>query len=356
MADNKPLNNASIVDAAWDSAMNGPAEVPSMIPSSEPAPRNNPLDEDFSQSSSSEATSGSEDSSSVDSLETPAPAKQEADTSEFIYVTGPNGREKLKIDYSNKEAIKKAFAAQYGMRKFQAERDASRAEVGKFKDKASNYDKIEKLWSEGGLEGLISALDKDGFEKLVQARVDRAQKRLNATEEEQRMMDLEEREAARELENKRLREQVEKQLAESKQREEAADLKRLESKLHPQFHKYNFSGKLGDAKVEHRYNQFLWAQAMDGLAKYPEDQELTPAMIEREFREVALDLKRVIAKQSEDVAAKAIAAKKVAARENAGVQVVKNTSQPSLNNSVREDLKKGNVGGAIDSLFKAFGR
>lgn len=356
MADNKPINNASIVDAAWDSAMSSEPSTPVETPSMIPAARNNPLDEEFSQASSNEANSNEQESSLQDSLETPVEPSKPVDTSEFIYVTGPNGREKLKIDYSNKEAIKKAFAAQYGMRKFQAERDASRAEVSKFKDKAANFDRIEKLWSEGGIEGLVNALDKEGFEKLVESKLDYREKYRNATEEDRRLMDLEEREKAREVENRRLREQVEKQLAESKQREEAADLKRLESKLHPQFHKYGFSGKLGDAKVEHRYNQFLWNQAMDGLSKYPEDQELTPAMIEREFREVALDLKRVIAKQSEDVASKAIAAKKVAARENAGVQVTKNTSQPSLNNGVREDLKKGNVGGAIDRLFSAFGK
>lgn len=350
MADT-PTNTSAIVDAAWESQMNQPAQSPAPAEIDPFASSSgSDIDEPGVPSSSESAPSNSE----LD-LSNPSEAPTKSDTSEYIYVSGPNGREKIKIDYSNKESIKKAFAAQAGMRKFQAERDSERAEKSKFAEKASNFDRLEKLWSEGGVEGLIKALDPQALDKIVQERLDRAEKRRNASDDEIRLMDLEEREAARERENQKLREQVEKQLNESKQREEAAQFKQMESQLHPQFHKYSFTGKLGDPKVENRYNQFLWSQAVEGLSRYPEDQQLTPAMVEREFREVALDLKKAVAEQSQEIASKAITAKKVTARENAGVQATRPAST-GLNSNVREDLKKGNVGGALDRLFSAFGK
>lgn len=245
-----------------------------------------------------------------------------------------------------------------GARKWQQERDQERKSKAELEQNytklQSDMSKFEKAYGEGGISGfknLVELLEgKGAFDRFV----DEAQ----AERERWESMDPSERrqvERERELEAERakaseIEKKYESKLQELTQRQEQAELRTLESKLHPAFDRYRFSGKLGDAVAEHHYDQALWNQAMDRLEKYPEDVELTTALIEKEFRNVAQAFNKVINRQVDQKVQKVITKTKENATRQAQAKVSKSMQSSSESDRFNQSLRSGGSGNIASAL------
>lgn len=127
----------------------------------------------------------------------------------------------------------------------------------------------------------------------------------------------------------------------------------MESKVHPSFDRYRFAGKLGDEVVEARLDQAVWDQALKRLEEYPDHVELTPNIIEKEFRDISNSFRKIITKQAEVKAQKVVTNKKIAAQENAATAAMSsmmgNTAQSS--EKFKTDIRKGDLTSALRDLM-----
>lgn len=269
---------------------------------------------------------------------------------ESITVTDANGQKrKVEIDYSNKDSIKRAFAAASGMRKFQAERDqafqarkATEEELGKLRNDWSSFEEAYQK----GPEALHDTVYGQGsFNALIKAQVERTKFMERASPEE--IEALKEREASahtsRELdkirkENSKFKEEV------TKEREEA-QTRALESRVHPAFEKYRFNGKLGNADDEQMFDEMLWNSTLNRLKPYEEKGlDLSPTLIEQEFRKVATAVRSRISAQADKKASQVVAQKKQEATENVQAQVKSGYSSDSNEVALKKAIQSGNTG------------
>lgn len=283
-------------------------------------------------------------------------AKQTTSDREVITVTDDKGRRrKVEIDYSNREATKKAFLEAAGFRKMQAERDQALNATKEKDSKISNYDLLEKAWAEGGHEGVVDLLvgRKGAFKDVVRQAKEREKFLETASPEE--IQAMQEKEAAeisrRELEKiKQENAEFKKQVTEER---ETAELKSLESKIHPVFHKYRFADKLGDEVDEHMFDEMLWNTTLKRLEPYEDEGlELSPELIEKEFATVSRAIRKRIGLQAEKKAARTVEQKKQEATENAQASVMSGYTEGGLASEARKLINSGNTKG----LMKQWGK
>lgn len=288
------------------SYLNSPAEEPAEEATAEDA---------VEEQKSSEEVPASDD---ADEPAKPVELSEEKDV-EYVAVTDHTGkRKKIKVDYSDKNKIRKAFEMAGGMRKFQAERDSIKKEFEEFKEtagqKASSFDKLEEIYQDEGFSGLVNFLEDDpqAFDRLV----DEALELRNAGPEAiaQHEQSLEAKRKSR-AEQKRLAE-LESREKGLQEREEAMEEARLESQIHPAFDRYRFAGKLGDADQEYMLDEMVWNNALKKLEDYPEDVPLTQALIDKEFRNVANKVRKLVNVQAKKQTKKIIKETKKEAAEN----------------------------------------
>lgn len=278
-----------------------------------------------------------------------APTKeQSADSNvEFIKADG----KQIKIDYNDHKRIKRAFAAEVGMRKFQRERDDLRKWKEENTEKLTNYDKLDELFQTEGVEGVVQQLAGRSLDEIVQERIDRIilseENPLKASQlEYEDKLDRERR--SRERLERQMQSMTEKTQAER----DAADSARLESMIQPVFAQYSFAGKLGDADAEHAMDEALWNQAFARLEGLPDESTLTPAVIRREFRAVANTFGKIINKQVDRQTQQATASKRVAAKESLQRAVAAGTSESTANSEFIQKYKSGNMTGALVDILK----
>lgn len=286
-----------------------------------------------------------------------AQGKSQTPDKEVITITDDKGRRQVEIDYSNREAIKKAFQFQHGARKWQAERDKALETV---KGKDSELAQIKQDWSmldqafQKGPEHLFDLLQGQGsFEKLLNKHTEKQEFLKNASPRE--IAELETRERAetqtRELEKLRKdNEDFKKQMmSEREQTEEKA----LESKVHPIFDKYRFADKLGSAEDEHLFDSLLWSQALQRLEPYEEKGvAITQELIDKEFKAVATSIRNRINVQAEKKATKVVEQKKREATENVQAKVKSGYKTGGTAQEARELMQKGD----LTSLLKGWGK
>lgn len=276
----------------------------------------------------------------------------ELDIEEFL-VKGPEGRkQKLKIDYSDRKAIKQAFVKAAGMRKFQAERDATlktHQELVKEHDGLKNdFDKIEKAFEEQGPKGIVELLGgEEAWQKAVDEELAHRDYVNNLSADEKYQMELKKRD---ELYNKQLnaektkREEFQRQIEE---KEAQAELQKLESKLHPAFERYRFAGKLGDSATENLYDEAVWGKVKERLGEYPDTLELTQAVIDKEFRTVSNMFRKHIKSQTEKQVKKTVEKKKTETAQRAQVAAKKGLSGSTQQKKLLESLRSGDLSSAL---------
>lgn len=248
---------------------------------------------------------------------------------ETITVSDEKGRRKVEIDYTNRDQIKKAHEIAAGSRKWQAERDAARAEIApvrrQLEEMKSNWDTLETVHRQRGLEGVIDLLEgrQGAYQDYMKKAIDRQDFIRRASPQE--LEALQHKESAesstRQLEQiRKENEEFRKQMSAEK---ESAELRSLESRVHPAFDKYRFADKLGDPADEAMFDQMLWRTAMDRLDPY-EDQygnAIPQEIIEKEFRAVSASLRKRINVQADKKASQVVEQKKREATENVQTKV-----------------------------------
>lgn len=281
---------------------------------------------------------------------------------EEITVTGPKGRRKIKVDFSDKDKIKKHVQLAYGARKWQKERDDAQAQLKElqtdYEAMKKDWDRMDELYKEGGLRALVNTIEgsDEAFEALIDAELKRKQEWEKMSPVEREMVEREKRLEAQAKQSERTREEYEKKLQEIQQRQEQAETRQLESQIHPSFDRYRFAGKLGDAVAEHEFDQLLWTRALGNLEKIPEDVEITQAVIDREFRKIANTINKHLNSQVQSKVKTAINKNKKAAASKAQAKVKQGMTGSSSVKEFRDNMKRGDIVGGLTSFFKAGGK
>lgn len=285
-----------------------------------------------------------------------APAKAETSTgSESIIVTDETGKKKIKVDWNDKEKLKKYVQMAHGARKWQAERDqalTAKSEVeGKLKELSSNWETLENAYQSGGVAALVDLLEgrQGAFSEWEKSRIDRYNFLQKATPAQRELFEAKERESQREAEMARIRKESEEFRNSILAEKEAASLKSLEGTVHPVFDRYRFADRLGDADTEAMFDELLWNNALKRLEPYEEKGvPLTADLVEKEFKAVSTALRKRINVQAEKKAAKAVEQKKREATENAQAAVSAGYRSTNVGQEAMKLASEGNLG----ALFK----
>lgn len=292
--------------------------------------------------------------SQPDPAEVPAKAETSSGT-ESIIVTDETGKKKIKVDWNDKEKLKKYVQMAHGARKWQSERDqalSAKSEIeGKLKELSSNWETLENAYQSGGVSALVDLLEgrQGAFTEWEQARIDRYNFLQKATPAQRELFEAKERESQRETELARIRKENEDFRSSVLAEKEAASLKSLEGTVHPVFDRYRFADKLGDADTETMFDELLWNNALKRLEPYEEKGvPLTADLVEKEFKAVSTALRKRINVQAEKKAAKAVEQKKREATENAQAAVSAGYRSTNVGQEAMKLASEGNLG----ALFK----
>lgn len=268
---------------------------------------------------------------SLEEGEQEAPAEEQATEEkpaeptdvEYLEVTGENGKTKVKVDWSDRESIKRAISLSVGARKWQAERDQLKSkyesvakEAGEYKE---SWAQVEQAFKRDGVAGLVDLFEgrQGAYDEWRQREVDKELMRRDASPAELERLEMMERIEKLQRESSRTKQEAEAREAAAKAAEEAAVRERLEASINPAFDKVRFAGTLGDEALETRLDKGIWSDAMDQLAEIEEQygpQAVTPALAARIFKESAESVRKAISLQSKKEAAKATEQRRVEAQ------------------------------------------
>lgn len=287
-------------------------------------------------------------------------ANQPTPEREVITVTDEKGRRrKVEIDYSNRERIRKAFEMEAGARKWQAERDQAsqkeKAVTGKLGEIESNWNLLEKAFSQGGVEGVVDLLEgrKGAYQDTMKKSWERQKFLESASPEEIKALNAQEAFEHQRRENERIRKENEDFKKQITSERETAELRSLESRVHPVFNKYRFADKLGDETDEHMFDEMLWNTALKRLEPYEEKGlDLSPELVEKEFAAVAKSLRSRIGVQAEKRASRTVEQKKQEATENVQAKVMSGYKTGGSAKEARDLIQSGNLTG----LLKQWGK
>jgi molybdopterin converting factor small subunit len=186
----------------------------------------------------------------------------------------------------------------------------------------------------------IMTAGKYDLDTLLETKLARAKAREEATEEEIAQMDLQEKIAALEARLAKTDSKMAEKLEEASRFKEEAELKSLESKIHPAFNQYRFAGKLGDADAEHHLDEMLWTKALSNLEQYD---EVTHEAIVKEFSAVAKTLDKVINKKVESKTKEVSKERKRNAKTTAQMQQVRGYVDSDLKKEAATKIRSGNL-------------
>jgi len=280
---------------------------------------------------------------------------------EYLDLTDDTGRKRIKIDWNNRDAIKKAISMAAGARKWQNERDQLRKSLeereAEYKDVSTAWNAIEQAYSTQGIEGLVDLLaNKQGaYTDWVHKQVEKELLKRDATPDELEKIQLRERldriERERTIESKRLKEREEAVTKEREQAEQAA----LQSVVNPSFDRVRFAGTLGNEQLEDRLDRTIWSESIDILSNLEEQQgkqAITPAVTRRVFQEVADSLKQGLNMKAKEEAASAAEARKAqaATRVAAKAQTVQGSRQTEAE-SFNKHIAENNWAAALSSML-----
>lgn len=320
------------------------------------------------ESSQGEVSLGEGEDTLQDSSETgeeaaaspkPEATQKTSGEKEIITVTDETGRKrKIEIDYSNREQVKRAFAAAAGMRKFQAERDR---EIQGRKELETRLQERERDWAsleqafQKGPEHLVDLVSgKQGaFREMIEKEIQKREFLKNASPEEIQALEAREQAELTKRELEKIRKENEEFRKKVESEREEAETRALESRVHPAFEKYRFAGRLGNATDEHLFDEMLWNSSLKRLEQYEEQGlSLSPELIEKEFRSVYSVLSKRINGLAQKKASQVVEQKKREATENVQAKV---RGAYSGNSTESDKLKKLIQEGDTGSIFKNWG-
>jgi hypothetical protein len=284
-------------------------------------------------------------------------SKVDAVAKEKMFIRAPDGSKKeIEVDWNDKEKLKKYIHAAAGMRQFQVERDRARQELKQLSDKSKEvegkWNTVKDIYEKEGVRGLINLLTQqaNGYDLFLQQEMAKIQRRAEATPEELRQIELEERFEQEKQAREKLQQEMERRLQESQQKDVEASQKSLQAQLVPVFEKVRFKGQLGDAAAEQELDSAIWEKTLRRLADYDEDQ-ITQATIDKEFRTVASNFRKVINKQVEAKTEKVIQQKKNNAAVSAAAVASRGYSSGTKNEEMMKNIRSGNITDALKNFL-----
>lgn len=315
-----------------------------------------------SEESSFSLTEDSEGDTSVDQeagAADPTAKPVASSGKESIVVTDDKGKRRIEVDFNNKDQLKKYVQMAHGARKWQAERDQA---LNRAKDLEADFTKLKSTWDtlestyqQSGVAGLIDLLEgrQGAFTEWEQSRIERYEMLKKASPAERELLETKEREVLRQREIERMRKENEDFRKGVESQREAAELKSLESTIHPTFDRYRFADKLGDSDTEQMFDEMLWQSALKRLEPYEEKGiPITADLVEREFKSVSTALRKRINVQAEKKAARVVEQKKREATENVQAAVSNGYRSTPAAKEAEDLIKSGNIAG----LFKGWGK
>ena len=282
---------------------------------------------------------------------------------ETVTVTDSKGRKKnIKVDFNDREQLKKFVHMSAGMRKFQAERDALKKQLmelgdtSEVSDKVRLFDELDTIYQTDGSAGLINRLagNEEAYDALRQEIIDEYEMRRTASPSELARMDYEKERTrqARELERIRMENEQFKQSVQ--EREHQASVKSIQAIANNSFNKHRFAGKLDDPDQEHHLDSAIWVAARAELEDLElKGVEISNQVIEKVFRDKAVPFKKYINKQSRKKLKNAITKKKRESASNIQSQI-KNSMSNGNNvdqSKLAEEFKKGRGTSALLDLW-----
>lgn len=282
----------------------------------------------------------------------------QVDTKSFeeVYVKTPEGRRQaVKIDYENRDSIKKAYLKAAGFPVLNAKlANTSKKYQTLEKEHASlkaDMDKLEDIYQNQGIEALIKTLGRtEDLDKIVEERLKHKEYLGSLSPDEKYRYDLKQQNELSMKKASEVEAKYKKMMEDIEKKEEAAATRSLESRLHPSFDRYRFSGKLGDEVVEHQLDETIWNNVARKLGEYPEDVELTQGIIDREFRTAAQNLQKVIQMQTERRVNKVVDKKKAEAAKTAQITAKKGLTNSGEKEKFVESIKSGNILEAMSAM------
>lgn len=316
--------------------------------------------EDSQEAASSESEDNETDNSELSDLvndREDSEVKADIETVKLKMKDDKGRPQKLEVNYSDRKLIKRKFIEAAGMRKFQSERDAIKKDFTDIQSKYTElndvYSKLDETFKKEGVKGLVNLLGQgdDPWKAAVDEELKHRDYINGLSPQEKYQLEVEEKQKAYEAQiqsERAKREEFEKKMAE---KEEMALRQSLEAKLQPAFDRYRFAGKLNDAVVEHQFDEAIWNKVTSRLNEYPDEVELTQAIVDKEFRTVANNFRKMLNQQAEQKVKTTIEKKKADAGKRAQVAAKKGLSSNADKRKFVEDIQSGNIKDAFSAMF-----
>lgn len=307
----------------------------------------NVLDQFFSGQESEEPQPSQ---SSQEDLNVPS----QADIEEIV-VSDDRGRRKVKVDWNDRDDIKKKIQLAAGARKWQAERDQAQAKLKELQEPAELMQELEQAYKSRGVEGVIDRIEgrQGAYQEYVKKQIERYEARRNADPDELAAMDKQEAYEKQQAILRQMQEDNRKLRDEFQTREEQMQEKAVRSVVEPTFDRYRFAGKLNNPDQEHMLDQMVWTSALKKLEPYEANgHEITPELVNRAFRSASNSIRKMVNLQSEKKAQKIVSKKKQEAAEHAQQAVTRGVKSSQENSAAKEMLQRGDLMG----FFKNYGK
>ena len=239
------------------------------------------------------------DSQPAGDAQEPAAADQKATVNakpgdiEKLTVKGANGPEEIEINYSDREAIKKAYSMAHGARKWQSERDLAQKRLKEiepdYTDAVKTRDTIVDTFKETGLKGLVNFLMQDAaaYQKMIDVEVDKAMLYKTASPDVKAKIDAEARYEEmlqkmkfQEEKNAKDAQRIEQQRAAQIAEQQAVAEQSFNTMAATALRMHSFDGKLGDPELETRINDSVWSGVRKALSQLPDDTDVTPQLLD----------------------------------------------------------------------------
>jgi hypothetical protein len=274
------------------------------------------------------------------------------------------GGKEVKIDYTDRNQIKRDKALAMGARTWQAERDSALAKVKAFEaQEADNKDArdfrsaLTDAFEKKGLKGLVNLLTQDetGYDKYIAAEVERRTAYAKATPEQRAILDEKEHLAQlkQELEYDRKNREKQIEMASKKEKDaiaatEASNEKAFLDIASTSKGKNSFAGTLDNEDLEAALDTRVWEKVKTELSSMPDDTELTQAMMDKLFNKYYTAISKGLSGKIEKQADSKLQEKKRDAQTKLST-TAKNNNMPR---GAVEEFNKAADGGNWGDMFK----
>jgi hypothetical protein len=264
---------------------------------------------------------------------------------------------KIKVDFSDKEAVKSFIAEQYASaRKAKALEEQLTSIKPDYDDMKTAFEQIESA-VENGIEAVVDLLyGKPGqFKQLLDSEIERRELRKYATEAELAAMDREDeaKRTARLTAAERKKLENEKQSIEAQKAKAAEDA--LYSRLERQFNQIRVDGILGDSELEDFVNRAIWRESIDQLAELEaKNPNLPDAAIKQIMNDVASKVRNKFQATQKEATKKAVTSQKTEAQQKVAAKAtsVASPSRQQMQESVNSKVDAGDIRGLTRLLLR----